>query len=145
MQPSAKQLSEHFTLAELTHSDIAIRLGILNAPGEAEIENLKQLCIHVLEPLRCHLAKPVRVSSGFRCPELNKKVKGAKRSQHLLGQAADIRVDDVDSKTLWGIIKALELPIDECILEYWDEAHSERSWVHVSYGPKHQRKFFQIG
>jgi len=64
-------LSANFTLKELTKSDTATRLGIDNTPDEAVIESLRLLCENILQPVRDHFGKPVKISSGYRSPELN--------------------------------------------------------------------------
>src|SRR3546814_7010216 len=66
----AMQLSEHFSLAEFTASDTARARHIANEPNARQIESMKALCANVLEPLRSHFGKPVRITSGFRPPEL---------------------------------------------------------------------------
>ena len=60
------------------------------------IENLKALCMEVLQPLRDYLEKPVVISSGYRCSEVNKAVGGVSGSQHLKGEAADIHVENTE-------------------------------------------------
>lgn len=98
------QLSEHFKLSEFVRSDTANRKGIDNmslirmAPGGDElspqgkelVENMRWLCQKVLEPLRQHFGKPISINSGYRCPELNRAVGGARNSYHMKGRAADI-------------------------------------------------------
>ena len=86
------QLSEHFTLSEFTKSITAERLGIDNKPGYEEVLAMRHLCREVLEPLRQHYGKPIRITSGYRCEELNSAVGGVRRSQHMLGEAADLSV-----------------------------------------------------
>ena len=86
------KLTEHFTLEEMTRSAKASAMGIANNPNEEQTENLKTLCENVLEPLRNHLGRAVVINSGFRCRKLNDAVKGARNSQHMRGEAADIRV-----------------------------------------------------
>ena len=80
------QLSEHFTLSEFTKSITAERLGIDNKPGYEEVLAMRHLCREVLEPLRQHYGKPIRITSGYRCEELNSAVGGVRRSQHMLGE-----------------------------------------------------------
>jgi hypothetical protein len=85
----------------------------------------------VLRPLRVRLDKPVIVNSGYRCPEVNRLVGGVSNSQHVLGQAADIKVEKVTARTLFDYIKNSDIVYDQLILE--------NGWVHVSYNPKHNR------
>ena len=84
------QLSEHFSLSEFTKSITAERLGIDNKPGYEQVLAMRNLCREVLEPLRQHYGQPIRITSGYRCEELNSAVGGVRRSQHMLGEAADL-------------------------------------------------------
>ena len=87
------KLSENFTLEELIRSNAAERMGFDNVPkDEKVVENLRSLCLEVLQPLRDYVGAPVHINSGYRCPELNMAVGGVKNSQHLRGEAADIRI-----------------------------------------------------
>ena len=82
---------KHFTISEMLKSDTAIKQRLWNgAPKEAE-ENLRALVDEVLDPLRAAYGKPIRVSSGYRCPLLNRLVGGSPNSQHMRGEAADIQ------------------------------------------------------
>ncbi|MCR5039978.1 MAG: peptidase M15 [Bacteroidales bacterium] len=82
---------KHFTISELLKSDTALKNKLWNgAPKEAE-ENLRALVDEVLDPLREAYGKPIRVSSGYRCPKLNRLVGGSLNSQHMRGEAADIQ------------------------------------------------------
>lgn len=88
-----KKLSSHFTLHELVASRTATRKNIAEqfAPPDDIISNLKFLAVNLLEKLREKNGNtPLFVSSGYRCPRLNKAVGGARNSQHLQGQAVDI-------------------------------------------------------
>ena len=91
-------LSQNFTLQELIYSDTANAYKINNTPSEPVINNLKALCLNVLQPLRNALGCPIIISSGFRCAELNKCVGGAANSGHLYGQAADFIVPQKNLK-----------------------------------------------
>lgn len=77
-------------MAELTKSETAMRRKIDNTPTEAVKKNLTALVDKVLDPLREAWGQPIIVSSGYRCPKLNRAVGGVASSQHTLGQAADI-------------------------------------------------------
>ena len=82
---------KHFTISELLKSDTALKHRLWNgAPKEAE-ENLRSLVEQVLDPLREAYGKPIHVNSGYRCPQLNTLVGGSINSQHMRGEAADIR------------------------------------------------------
>ena len=126
-------LTKNFSLEEMLRSDTAKRCGITNKPKAEEetevVENLKALCVEVLQPLRDFLGKPVVVSSGYRCRELNEKVGGVSNSQHLTGEAADIRVKDRHE-----LIEIMRFIMDDTV---FDQLIREKSatgeWVHVSY------------
>lgn len=95
------KLTAHFQLEEFTRSATAIRCGIDNTPNEEQIANLKALCEEVLEPLRQHIGKPVVISSGYRCPKLNAAVGGVSNSQHMKGEAADLRIPSLAEGRQW--------------------------------------------
>jgi len=130
-------LSENFTLNELLRSDTANRLKIVEqyTPSQAVIENLRKLCINILQPLRNHLGKQIRITSGFRCNRLNSTIGGARKSQHTEGKAADIEVDGMTNEELMKAIIDLDLPYDQLINEY-----EPNGWVHVSFDDKRNRK-----
>lgn len=118
---------KYFTIAELCKSQTADRLGIDNRCMKEHAANLTTLVESVLDPLRGWYGKPIAVSSGYRCPELNKVIKGTSTSQHLTGQAADIDTGDrQQNKLLFEYIRT-NLVFDQLIDE------SNFAWVHVSY------------
>lgn len=84
-------MTKNFTLKELTKSATADRLGINNKPNKTVLANLEELAYKILQPIRDKYGKPIIVTSGYRCPALNRAVGGCPTSQHILGQAADIR------------------------------------------------------
>ena len=122
-------LSPHFTLEELTHSDTARAEGIPNQPTAAEAAALRSLCEQVLEPLRAALGRSVKVNSGYRGPALNRRIGGATSSQHLSGQAADIQCPGVPVVEVFQLAIRLGLPFDQIIYE----ANRSARWVHVSH------------
>ena len=93
------QLSQNFTLAELTKSQTAERRGIKNVPDAEAITNLKLLAENILQPIRNEFGS-FMVSSGYRCPELSIAIGSSKNSQHCKGQAADFEVANVDNYLL---------------------------------------------
>lgn len=118
---------KYFTIAELCRSNTADRLGINNRCNSGHVTNLTALVNNVLDPLRTWYDKPLTVSSGYRCPELNKAVKGSATSQHMSGQAADIDTGDkLQNKLLFEYIRK-NLPFDQLIWEHGGD------WIHVSY------------
>lgn len=127
-------LSEHFTLEEMTRSDTYTRLGKANSPSPAAVNSLTALCKNILEPLRAAIGKPITIRSGFRCEGLNLLVGGAQTSQHLYGQAADITINGVSNDVVWNYIKDM-LPFDQVIAEHLSASNGAKGWVHVSYAP----------
>ena len=127
----------HFTIAELTRSATARRLGIDNTPPARAIRALTSLVDDVLDPLRDAWGGPIRVNSGYRCPELNKAVGGTPSSQHQHGEAADITVGSRSAnRRLLALIKRLDLPVDQCI----DEKGCR--WIHVSHRRGRNRRLY---
>ena len=137
-------LSPHFSLEELTRSATAGRLGIDNTPPPDCVQRLRALCEDVLERIRSLLDQPVRVNSGYRCPELNAAVGGSTHSQHLLGEAVDIEVPGLSNKRLAELIRGSVIPFDQLILEHTSESDPSAGWVHVSHKSKGNRKQFVV-
>lgn len=133
------QLSKNFSLEEMTKSETALRHDMDNTPGEAEINNLKTLCEKVLQPVRDHFAKGVKVNSGYRHPEVNAKVGGSKTSDHCKGQAADIEIPGVPNHELAQWISN-NLEFTQVILEFYTQGVPDSGWVHVSYDPENLKK-----
>lgn len=131
------KLSENFTLDELTRSSTADRLGLDNTPSEEVTANLKRLANLILQPLRDHLGRPITINSAYRSPRVNASVGGSPRSQHMLGEAADIRVANMEVTELVEIVKDLGLPYHQLINEF-------DSWVHVSVAPKGEKPKKQV-
>jgi zinc D-Ala-D-Ala carboxypeptidase len=104
-----------------------------NPPAEV-VENLRALCINILQPLRDALGTPIKINSGYRCPALNKSIHGATNSQHMTGQAADIIDLTHGNESLFKKIKEMSLPFDQMIDEF------DFRWVHVSYDPVRNRR-----
>ena len=134
-----RQLSEHFSLEEFTKSQSASRLRIDNTAPEDVIKNLTNLCIHVLEKIRLNYGKPVIINSGYRSPALNKVIGGAKNSQHMSGQAADIEIPGIDNRFLFNWIKD-NLQFDQLILEFHRDGVPDSGWVHISWNSNRNRR-----
>jgi hypothetical protein len=126
------QLTNNFSLKELTTSETAIRKGLDNTPDEAAIANLKTLAENILQPVREHYKKVVRVNSGYRAPEVNASVGGSKTSDHCKGQAADIEIDEVANGDLAKHIVD-NYKFTQVILEFYTKGIPDSGWVHVSY------------
>lgn len=123
------QLTDHFTLSELTRSETAERRHIDNTPSQEVVDNLRALCRNVLEPARVAFGEPIYITSGYRCPALNKAVGGKPTSQHLRGEAADLQVKGVRNlKRLYNAI--LDHGVFDQLLY---ESNGTTKWIHVSY------------
>jgi zinc D-Ala-D-Ala carboxypeptidase len=125
-------LTENFSLHEMTKSETALRLDIDNTPGEQEVANLTLLCERVLQPVRDHFGKGVKVNSAFRHPDTNRAVGGSTTSDHCKGQAADIEIPGVPNAELAEWIKD-NLEFRQLILEFYTPGVPDSGWVHVSY------------
>lgn len=128
---------KYFTIKEFTKSTTAIKRHIDNKPSKEVERSLTALVENVLDPLREAYGKPIIVTSGYRCPRLNAIVGSTPSSQHVKGEAADIKsVQDTpeENKKLFDLIVKLKLPFDQLINEHGYD------WVHVSYGQRHRRQ-----
>jgi hypothetical protein len=129
------KLTDHFTLAELCHSQTADRLGLDNTPPPDVIKRLTATA-HGLEMIRALVQCPITISSGYRSPRVNAAVHGAPSSQHMTGMAADITAPGLGRpKDLMDAIlhARIHIPFDQCILEF---AGQGGGWVHVSFADK---------
>ena len=93
---STIQLTPHFKLSEFEFSTTALARGFDNHCPQHLIPNLRNLCERILEPLRAWVNEPIIISSGYRCPQLNKAVGGVSNSQHMTGEAADIHLNSIE-------------------------------------------------
>jgi|TARA_S200002703_G_C3606961_1_gene186421 zinc D-Ala-D-Ala carboxypeptidase len=125
------ELTRNFTLSELIKSDTAIRRGINNNPNAGQIENLKLLCENILQPVRDHFGR-VKVTSGFRSPELCVAIGSSINSQHAKAEAADFECPGVDNAELADWIHR-ELPYDQLILEFYTPGEPNSGWIHCSW------------
>jgi hypothetical protein len=132
-------LTKNFTLSELTKSETALRKGLNNEPTQETISALQLLAVTVLQPIRDHYAKGVKVNSGYRSPEVNASVGGSKTSDHCKGQAADIEIPGVANAELAEYIKDT-LQFTQLILEFYTPGVPDSGWVHVSYDPTNLKK-----
>ena len=117
-------LSEHFTLEELTHSEVAERKNLDNTPNALEVSNLVRLAA-LLEEVRSLLNKPILLNSGFRSKAVNDSVGSKDTSQHRIGCAADIRVPGMTPKQVVEAVIASDIGSDQIIEEFG-------SWTHIS-------------
>lgn len=126
------RLSDHFYLYEFTRSQLASRHGLANHPSEPQIEALRLLCRHALEPVRAHFKVPIRPSSGFRCVALNRLLGSRDTSSHCSGEAVDFELMGVANVQLAHWV-ADNLQFDQLILEYLQADNPHGGWVHLSY------------
>ena len=127
------KLSKNFTFEELCRSATAERHGIRNWPAAGDEihrvkENLSSLCLEVLQPLREYVGKPIIVNSGYRTKEVNRLVGGVKNSQHLTGEAADLRIESTKQGREWAEWIMDNCDFDQLLLE----SNGKSVWLHVS-------------
>lgn len=134
------QLSEHFKLWEFVTSQTAARHGINNTPPKVVVDRLSILCQQILEPAR-QAVGPLRISSGYRCPALNRAVGGSKTSAHMQGYAADVIPLNASKLEFANWVKS-HCHFDQIILEYG--TRSNPSWIHISCDLKRRRQVFRI-
>ena len=118
------KLSPNFTLAELTQSETAARLGLDNTPSKEIEANLVRLA-RMLEDVRRIVQRPIMVNSAYRSPEVNKAIGSKPTSQHCLGCAADIRVPGLTPNDIVNLVVKSNIEYDQLIREF-------DSWVHIS-------------
>jgi zinc D-Ala-D-Ala carboxypeptidase len=127
-----EKISKHVSNKEGVYSKTAERRGIDNTPTEERLATMKVTAEKLFEPLREHVGAPVKINSFYRGPKLNKAIGGAKRSQHMSGQAMDI--DDtfghMSNADMYHWIKE-NLNFDQLIWEFGTDKNP--NWLHVSY------------
>lgn len=121
-----KQLidGKYIKAAEMTYSYTAHRLGIKNVPEDDDIIDNINYTIKRLDDIRQRYGSPIRINSGYRCPELNKAVGGKPNSQHLKGEAVDLKWDP----NLVLFIQE-KYHFDQLIIEKSKSA----KWIHISW------------
>ena len=133
-------MDRQVSLKELLFSETATRLGIDNTPTDQILINLQTLIYEVIEPIINQFGD-IKITSGYRSPELCKAIGSSTTSQHTLGQAVDCEVIGVPNKELadW-VVNHLEF--DQCILEFWKPEETNSGWVHISYNKGNNRKMY---
>ena len=130
------KLSKNFTLSEITHSNTAKRLGIKNEPTETHLQYIQHLVDDLLQPLRDAVG-PIRISSGYRNPSLNRAIGGSRSSQHCKGEALDLqfwKAGEINNKVIYDWILQSGLKFDQMINEF------DFAWIHVSLKAKDNRR-----
>lgn len=128
-----RQLTKNVNLAEL----IVTSQPFANIPSDAEIKRLESLAINLLQPTRNLLGVPMRFTSVFRSPEVNKAVGGAANSQHLYCEAADFIPVGMSLQTAMKMIVNSNIPYDQLIIE---TGKNNEQWIHISWRPDNRRK-----
>ena len=125
------RLSKNFTLSEITKSNTAKRLGITNAPNQEHLNNMQILIRDLIQPMRDALG-PIRISSGYRSPVLNRAIGGSTKSQHCKGQAVDIQFwkeGKMCNKEIYDWVLKEGIEFDQMINEF------DFAWIHISLRP----------
>ena len=125
------RLSKNFTLSEITKSNTAKRLGIDNAPNQEHLNNMQILIRDLIQPMRDKLG-PIRISSGYRSPELNRAIGGSTKSQHCKGQALDLQFwkkGEMCNKEIYDWVLKSGIEFDQMINEF------DFAWIHISLRP----------
>lgn len=122
-------MAKYFTLAEMLKSETAEKNKINNTPSAEVEQNIEEL-LEVLDDLREHYGKPIKITSGYRCAALNKLVGGSPTSAHVIGYAADLQpvqgsFEEFKASVLEWLDKS-GVKFDQCIIEKSKSAQ----WVH---------------
>ncbi len=132
------QLSPHFTLSEMTHSQTAARRDIDNMPTDAALANMRDILCPGLEQVRALLGKPILISSGYRSQRLNAAVGGSAKSQHMEGLAADFTCPGYGSPL--AVVHAIQqsgIAFDQLLYEF-------DAWVHISFARRPRAQVLTI-
>ena len=124
---------KYFTIEELTFSQTAAKRGIRNETTPEIEKNLTALVGAVLDPAREKWGRPIKVTSGYRCPALNKAIGGAAQSQHMKGEAADIVAGSWRENAELGRLIVKSGCFDQLIFEQSNRECTECDWIHVSW------------
>ena len=130
------RLSKNFVLSEITRSNTAKRLGISNEPTKKHMEGIQRIITNLIQPMRDELG-PIRISSGYRNPELNRAIGGSSKSQHCKGEALDLQFwkdGQMCNKEIYDWILDSGLEFDQMINEF------DFAWIHLSLRKDKNRK-----
>ena len=131
---------KHFILAEFLYSDAANKHQVTNIPCDEELlavlNNINALVDNVLDPLRAMIARPIIITSGYRCQRVNELVGGSKTSQHLLGKAADFHVQGYTPQQMGMIYRTIQMYYDFDQLIFYPS----KNIIHVSWNGDKNRQ-----
>ena len=122
------RLSDNFVLSEITRSNAAKRLGIDNGPNKEHLRSIQRIITNLVQPMREALG-PIRISSGYRNPSLNRAIGGSTKSQHCKGEALDIQFwkdGKMCNEEVYKYILDSNMEYDQMINEF------DFSWIHLS-------------
>jgi D-alanyl-D-alanine dipeptidase len=129
------KLSKNFSRAEIEHSNTAKRLGISNEMSNKHLENMQRVVDNLIQPMRDAIG-PIRISSGYRSPKLNKAIGGSSRSQHSKGEALDLQFWEkgkMNNKVIYDWVLESGVEFDQMINEF------DYSWIHISLKSRENR------
>ena len=130
------RLSKNFVLSEITRSNTAKRLGIKNEPTKKHLANIQRLVTELIQPMRDALG-PIRISSGYRSPQLNRAIGGSTKSQHCKAEALDLQFwkdGKMCNEEIYNWVLKSGLEFDQMINEF------DFSWIHISLKEERNRK-----
>ena len=140
------RLSKNFTLQELIFSSTALKLGIDNSPTKEGVLKLTLLATSLLQPLRERLGA-LRVTSGYRSPQLSEAIGSSANSQHCRYEAVDmqfVKRGKMDNLLIYQALIDLDLDFDQCILEFGNSTKeldpTHPAWIHLSWKVADNRK-----
>ena len=140
------RLSKNFLLKELTYSSTALRLGIDNDPSKEGVMKLTLLATELLQPLRNEVGS-IRITSGYRSPQLSEAIGSSSNSQHCRYEAVDLQYvkrGKMDNLAIYNALIDLDLDYDQCILEFGNATEyinpTHPDWIHLSWKISDNRK-----
>lgn len=126
------KISPHFSFFEMTRTQHEDLQDANRQVSDIVMASLGALCTDILEPVRKHFGRPVRINSGYRSPALNKRIGGSKYSQHMKGQAADFTIPGIPEKDVWDWVRLQSgLNWGQVI---WETPPGATPWIHISLG-----------
>lgn len=126
----------NFKMSELISSTTAAKWSINNMPDIQSLDNLLELIVNCLQPVRDLIQKPMIVTSGYRCKLLNQKVGGSQKSEHLQGKACDFVITGMKVSDIVSKIRNSGIEFNQLI----EEHGSNGCWVHISYNKGFNRR-----